>query len=203
MATTKGEKDKQVMDVSKPGKSAPDASAKPIIVGHKPMVQDPMVNVEVANGEDESTDEEAKAEGPISPISKKVIAPIVQEEESKESESSDAPTPVTETPSGEPKVEDNNEVADSTDTAVVEAVIDQVESKQPEGPNEEERKKQEELDKLVAEKKYFVPIGKAHRSSNRLRLVLIMLFFVAFIGLVLAIDAEIIDVGITLPFNLL
>lgn len=39
--TTK--KDDKVMDVAKPGTSAPDASARPVIVGHRTLLQDPMV----------------------------------------------------------------------------------------------------------------------------------------------------------------
>ena len=39
--TTK--KDDKVMDVAKPGASAPDASSRPVIVGHRTILQDPMV----------------------------------------------------------------------------------------------------------------------------------------------------------------
>jgi hypothetical protein len=39
--TTK--KDDKVMDVAKPGTSAPDATARPVIVGHRAILQDPMV----------------------------------------------------------------------------------------------------------------------------------------------------------------
>ncbi|HSX43808.1 MAG TPA: hypothetical protein VLE69_00705 [Candidatus Saccharimonadales bacterium] len=39
--TTK--KDDKVMDVSKPGSSAPDASSRPVIVGHRTLLQDPMM----------------------------------------------------------------------------------------------------------------------------------------------------------------
>lgn len=42
MAKT-AKKDDKVMDVSKPGASAPDASSRPVIVGHRTILQDPMV----------------------------------------------------------------------------------------------------------------------------------------------------------------
>lgn len=44
MATSKkAEEDKKVMDVNAPGKAAPDASSRPVIVSHKPMMEDPMM----------------------------------------------------------------------------------------------------------------------------------------------------------------
>lgn len=46
----------RVFDVAKPGKSAPSASAKPIIISHHPMMQDPMVK---PDGGDE------EASGPV------------------------------------------------------------------------------------------------------------------------------------------
>ena len=43
MAESKKAASKQVMDVSRPGKSAPAATAKPVIVTNRPVLQDPMV----------------------------------------------------------------------------------------------------------------------------------------------------------------
>ncbi len=40
----KNKDDKKLMDVSRPGKSAPSATSRPIIVTHGPIMQDPMVN---------------------------------------------------------------------------------------------------------------------------------------------------------------
>ncbi len=43
-SSRKSEEDsKKVMDVNAPGKSAPDASSRPVIVSHKPMMDDPMM----------------------------------------------------------------------------------------------------------------------------------------------------------------
>jgi hypothetical protein len=202
MPASKSDKDKQVMDVAKPGKNAPDASAKPVIVGHGPMVRDPMVNADT-DAEVEKPESEEQASVPAVSIGKKVIAPITQEEEPKEAESSDAAAPTSEPSPEEPKADETSEATDSADSAVVDAVIDQVGTKEPEGQSEEERKRQEELDKLVAEKKYFVPLGKAHRNSNRMLFIFTLFLLVVFLGLLLAIDAEIIAADITLPFDVL
>lgn len=43
MATNKAEPDDKVFDITKPGKSTASASSRPLIVGHKPMLKDPMV----------------------------------------------------------------------------------------------------------------------------------------------------------------
>jgi hypothetical protein len=76
MATSKDEKQsesdkaatpttstKQVFDVSKPGKSAPDASGRPLIIGHRPIVKDPMMN-------DTTKEEDQK---PISTSGKNIV----------------------------------------------------------------------------------------------------------------------------------
>lgn len=68
---------KQVMDVHRPGKVAPSASSKPVIVGHKPTVQDPMVNEEKSMPEDDS--KEHKIE--VKRTAPKVIAPLSTSEE--------------------------------------------------------------------------------------------------------------------------
>ena len=43
MATNK-DVSKKVFDIAKPGKTAASASSRPLIIGHKPMLKDPMVN---------------------------------------------------------------------------------------------------------------------------------------------------------------
>lgn len=67
MATNKsgGKNAKKIFDVTKPGQSSPDASSKPVIIGHKPLVEDPMVkeNVPVSqlSPTDTHQDEQAQA----------------------------------------------------------------------------------------------------------------------------------------------
>jgi hypothetical protein len=53
MAATKPKKSNtKVFDVAKPGKSEPTATSKPVIVTHRPVLQDPMVvNIEVKDNE--------------------------------------------------------------------------------------------------------------------------------------------------------
>jgi hypothetical protein len=213
---------KQVMDVSKPGKTPASASSRPVIVGHKPQVQDPMMTTEETKDETPETSE-TTPEVSSPALSKKVITPLSEADKDADEPAEDEPTeeaseepeqvseaaeepdekqaaPVTEE-AEEPKTP---EPEDSTDSAVVDAVIDQVgDKKQDEIEAEEERKRQETIEKLVAEKKYFVPIGKAHKKSNQISLVLTLLLFVVLVGIFVAIDAEVLDAGFKLPFDVI
>ena len=73
---TKAKKQSRVMDVAKPGKTAPSASSRPIITGHAPPVKDPMVNEDKKMSEGES--EEHKID--VKRSSPKVIAPLTSAE---------------------------------------------------------------------------------------------------------------------------
>lgn len=209
------------MDVSKPGKTAANASSRPIIVGHGPQVQDPMVTSDEDNKEAEETS--TKLTSPAN--SKRIIAPLSEtEKESDTTEASvpenlaDAETMVDAEPVEEATPETDESVVEeapeepiepeasepSAESAVVDAVIDQVgDKKKDEIEAEEERKRQESIDKLVAAKKYFVPIGKVHKKSNRIWLILTLLLLLVLLGLVAAIDAEILESSISLPFDLI
>lgn len=63
---------KQVMDVSKPGKAAASATARPVIIGHGSMVQDPMVRRAQAEAD-------AEAAGAQPKRGKIVIKPLSQD----------------------------------------------------------------------------------------------------------------------------
>lgn len=186
---------KQVMDVAKPGKTPAEATARPIIVGHKPEVQDPMVtSAEDKNPEVEAT---TPAEPTLNPTGKKVIAPLT-----------------TETPEPEPeekKPDEAKEPETQPETEPDEPKLLPDEDKTAEGDegikNEEQdvlKKQQERIDTLVAQKKYFVPIGSVRRRKSRMTALLVLFIIVGLLGIaVIAIDAEIVDVGFTLPFKIM
>lgn len=205
----------QIMDVSKPGKVPAEPSARPVIVGHKPMVQDPMVTSPEADNPDEKQPKEDAQ--PISPSSgKKVIVPLGEQAEnappSGEQDAADTPedTGSQQPAADEAKAEEQSETPESTDviseSAVVDSVVDQVDigtKREEEQKAEEERKKAEALEKLIVEKKYFVPIGKTHRTSKKGIWVFTAVLLLIFIGLIGAIDAEVLEAGFSLPFDFL
>lgn len=213
MADKKTEETKesmQVMDVSKPGKTAADATARPIIIGHGSMAQDPMVNPAENKNPDAP---EKKPDSEAIPVGKKIILPISEQEKSAEEIKETTPEQAEEpkTPDAEAKPEAEPEPAEpqetsgesSSDSAVVDAVADQVDVKKQELADEEDKKKQEAINKLVSDKKYFVPIGKAHKKSRNFTATFILLVLVVVIGVVLAIDAGLLDIGVDLPIDLI
>jgi hypothetical protein len=188
------DKDKKTMDISKPGKSAPDTSSRPVIVTHSPTVQDPMVKT------DQTPEETPKPTEPVVHTSR-VIQPLTDNSEPEEPKSDSKKT---DEEIKEDKTESNEE---SSEAAVVDAVADQADlgpkNKKMGELSEEEKKKQEELNNLIAEKKYFVPIGQvAHRRNQRAVLVVVALL-VILAGVYLAIDAGLVNLNVNLPFDLI
>ena len=227
MAASKSEKpkaaDKKVMDVAKPGKSAPSSTSKPVIVGHKPMIQDPMVTPS-ENGEEAAVPKEEK----VATRSVKKIVPLSDQAEAQEEKPAETePTSETATDSVDekPAEEEAKESADeepaaaeaeeaapaeeptdkpSTDeTAAVDAIASQATKRKEGDLTEEEKKKAEAINKLIEDKTYYLKIGQAHHKRNTTVFALLGFVLLVVIGGVLAIDAGMVETGITLPFDLI
>lgn len=211
MAASKAD-DKKTMDVAKPGKSAPDTSARPVLVTHRPMVQDPMVKED--HNSDSPPDLSAKASASAGALAKdedqtsgeskpepathgeKVIAPP-SDQLAEEAAIEPEPEP--------PKPEKSEQETQAEEAAVVDAVADQAtaDKKKQNKLTDEEKAKQEAVAKLIAEKKYFVPIGQvSHRRNQRMAMVFVVLILIA-AGGYLALDAEFIKTSINLPIDLI
>lgn len=213
---------KPIMDVAKPGKTAAPATSRPVIINHGAMVKDPMVN----EAEEAATDLPTKNETPaVSPAPKKVITPpeetapaeekAEEEKDTKDTAPKEAepdkkeetPKPAeTEVPADAKKEPESTETSDqASDDAVVDAVVDQVaDKKEQERLAEEEQKRKKLVDKLTAEKKYFVPLAVArHQRNNKIGLVFLVIVVLLIVGAVLAVDAGLVGETITLPFDLI
>ncbi len=215
----------KVMDVAKPGKSAPSTTSRPVIVGHGPMMQDPMVNDQNDSKKEENT-EKVVVHGP------KVIAPLGisngSTEETKKAEPPGAPEPPAEpeatpetlkpedqpTEAAEPKPDAQPEPqkAEATpepakdepsEDGAVDALAEQAAKAKKPPEDVEAAKRQEALDKLVTEKKYFVPIGQVSRRRHARWALFLFILLVLAAACVLAVDAEVVDLGIDLPFDLI
>lgn len=189
-------KKQPIDDVAKPGKTPADATARPIITGHA-MMQDPMVTKDaeepVATESTEPTEKDKELAAPSA--AHKVIQPLAaQEEAPKEAAKSEEDKPAEEEKTDEPSVSDD---------AVVDAVLEQVgDKKQETKQSEEDRKRQELVDKLVEEKKYFVPIAhEAAKRNSKLALIILGALLPLIIGLGLAADAGLVDLGFKMPFD--
>jgi hypothetical protein len=193
--------DKKVFDVAKPGSSKPDTGSKPMVVGHK-IMKDPTLT----DSENEPTKELASQANKItlSPISHdnettrtnldKSI--VIDEENPAEGSASESiatndpvVTPTTDTSLVSP--EEESQPVQSAEQRQEVADIEQVEQ-------------EENLQRIIKEKTYFVPIEEASYSAFK---TFVKTFIVAgVVGLLIVfvlIDAEIINLGIELPFDFL
>lgn len=205
---------KKTMDVSKPGESTPNTSARPIVVSHQPMVQDStMVTTESKPAT------EASGTKPITMThSDKVIQPVGEDTPAETDETSE-PKPkqpaetiesteqseTPETSGDEQKTEKPESDTSGTEAAVVDAVVDQAteDKKKQNQLSDEEKARQAVVQKLVEEKKYFVPVGQvSHRRNQRVLIVLLALLVLLAAGY-LALDAGLVESPVELPIDLI
>ncbi len=183
---------KPVMDITKPGTTPADATTRPIITSHE-MIKDPMVAADA--GTKPATTEETEADAGATTVATaphKVIEPI-------------DPAPAEPEKAGElaPEEAQPAEDAQSSDDAVVDAVLEQVSDKNQETKDEVAARQREELvTQLTTDKKYFLPINQVRKRRNSRRVVatiFVLLLLVLALGAV--IDAGYIDPGFTLPVD--
>ena len=179
MAEKKTEKDSKVFDVAKPGDGKNDIGGKPMIIGHKSIKEDPMVK-DAAEAPQKEAKEEAKVTPPS--VSKKVIEPLSKEEKKEESPADDSKT--------EPEAEMNEAEQDEKGKTV--------------DPEVEKNEKNDKLQKLVESKKYFVTVHENTASHAKVfTITFIVALLVGTATVLLLIDAEILDLGVDLPFDFL
>ncbi|MDZ7786518.1 MAG: hypothetical protein U5L95_05385 [Candidatus Saccharibacteria bacterium] len=223
------EKKKIVDDVTKPGETPANATSRPVIVKHRSVMKDPMMAEPNPSQMDEkegsSADKTDKTEeDKDDPVSRK--APKLQpspdvsateksdtpeeneneneNEKEKENENEKASSPQEKPPEDkEAPTEDNgretgenNSGTGAVDVLASEAVKGKKDSK-------EQREKREAIEKHIEEKTYFAPIGRISKRRAKIRIILFILFLIALAGGYLAIDAEVIDLGIELPLDIL
>ena len=198
---------KKTMDVSKPGESAPNTSSRPVLVTHRPMVQDPMVKDDV-KADDKVADSKAsvmshgdKVIQPVSDLSKPAEEAAGTPDQGQSSAAGSDPAK-DDTTDDKPKTSTE---ATGTEAAVVDAVVDQAteDKKKQNQLSDEEKAKRAALQKLVEEKKYFVPIGQVGRRRNRRALLTVIVLVLLLVGGYAAVDAGFIDAGFDLPIDLI
>lgn len=178
---------KVVTDVEKPGTTPAHATSRPLINRRASVVKDPMVSQDkVISG----------AQDPVlsaPSVTKKKIQPLDSQDEpaaekaAVESQKSsgfskDAPLP------DELTHQSADEVAAAAQVAL----------------SKEDQQQSELVAKLAEEKKYFVPIGAVQkRRTARVTFFLAMVLILLLTTGILAIDAEIVETNVTLPFDLI
>ncbi len=172
-------------DVAKPGSTPPDTSSKPVIVSHKPMMKDPMVNEE-AVGSDES---EEKSETVIRKASKNnTVQPI-------------HPDTKDETTTNEAKTNDDTSDDKKSDEALDAQISEDTTKNNKKKSKQDDDQQAEKIAKLVESKKYFVKVRAPRRKRNkRLVFTLLLIVILSFVGFAALADAEIIDVPVPFDF---
>lgn len=203
--------DDKVFDISKPGKSQPAATSKPVIVGHKSMVEDPMV---VAANKPEAT---TPAPVAVEPEDKPAGSPVVEEKGSID-EASHTAKVVTPPSDAAPAAEGDNEKPGETEAkppeeklaeeAVADSVPDEKDDNKEVKPadskeTEAEKAKAAAIQELIENKKYAVKIGEVQRKRHsHWTLAILVLLLVAIFTAYLLIDAGIIKTNIKLPYHI-
>lgn len=172
MADKPSDDDSKVMDVSKPGKGK-------IVVNSRPLAS-PVVSETAPSGDvvEKPADEVAEEAAPAAPSAqKKVIQPIhvdASPEEADEPEGAvkEPATPTDSLPT--PRADNDNPIApeepgtDSSDAAGVDELAKAAEAKRLASQKaKEEAEKQQQLDEMIANKKYFVPIGHGGKKGGK------------------------------------
>jgi len=200
------DKDKKVFDVAKPGSSDPDTGTKPMVIGHKAMASDPSM-VEKKEVTDE---EELEPKIQVSPSSKKLtLQPLTSEEKDGESQENQSGIKATPTDKDdevvkEEKTTNNSEKNDveaiTEEEPDVSKTADELEKEHQATSDEREAK----LNELIKSGEYKVSINES-KSFDLKVFALAMLAVLLVLGVILIalIDLEILDSGLTLPFDLL
>lgn len=210
-----------MIDVAQPGRSAPSASSRPIIVGNKPTVQDPMVN-------DKQNVQAGEQPVAVRRSAPQVIAPLSDAEKRAAENDTDTstnadqaeqtpveapPVPATEPASEQPGSSDGGGSASGSgsdknsggkSSSIVDAVVDQAsknKDKKGDKKQAELEKRQAEVEKLIEEKKYFVQTSQVAKKQRKTRWAALLLVILLLVGAYLAIDAQVIKNDIQLPYE--
>lgn len=222
-------KPSQFMDVSKPGKIAPTASSRPIIVGHEPTVQDPMVTEDgSATPEELRVDVKRTAPKVITPLNavkelenvdEPAMSDMVSEPSADETETpaeEDTTTEQAQSNAADEKISGASDAVSSTgesksakdpsdkSSSVVDAVVGQAtkeKDKKSDKKIEELEKRQAEIEKLIEEKKYFVHTTQVTKKQRKNRWASLVLLLLVIVGAYLAVDAQVIKNNIQLPYE--
>lgn len=170
---TEVEKSAKLFDVAKPGKTPASATSRPVIVGHKAIIKnDPMVTPEEPQPTNDTpvddTSEPSRKSMTIAPLPKTEEADKAQPKEAEEAPAKEDTEPKEDQPSS---------------TGAVDALVNEVTAKRQEQQEDEKQLAiQQEAQKLVASKKYFVPIKTQEQKRNTQILILFILLLVVVAG---------------------
>ena len=179
--------DKRIIDVAGPEDAKVDIGSKPMVAGHKIMMNDPMMR---ENAQEAETNNVGVDEVPAPVATKSEIEPpSVRQKIIEPSKPEEVEKPVENIPEQKPEEPLNTN--------------EQKEPKEEIDPVAVQMEKDEELRKVIESKKYNVNIKQA--STNNFKkwlLVFAGMLVVLVIAVFILIDTNVLDLGVKLPFRI-
>lgn len=226
--TTKNNESERVFDVAKPGKKGPDATSRPVIVGHKNMIEDPMVKqaeaATKANGKNKDENDkpaflskEVVEDEGVAPHEAKTINPPDEIKDAKQSEIASEPEAMPDDSAQTPVDNDQSGKADTEETQASDSVPDDdtatdlptaaeatdkpkdsEEARKQQKADEEEKAKQAAIQKLIASKQYNVKVGEIKHKRGARRGLAALIVILLLAAVTVAL---LLAAGFKLPLN--
>lgn len=203
---TDSAKPKKIIDVVHPNHSAPSDTSRPVIVNNRPILRDPMMSIELTSDNkpaddsalqnrvstkiniqpisDDKTDEiDTRVED--EPVIEKEVEPVLPVKPVVEDTTEPVPPEIKPVDNSENDIEAVNQLESKTehDKSVIDAEI--------------QEKHEAELDGLVENKDYFLPINTAtqKRTKNFVVIGVVVSILLVAVWVDLALDAGLIKIG--------
>lgn len=202
---------KHVFDVAKPGKTPAEASSRPIIVTHKPLVEDPMVTKTIERAEPTSkpSGEAAAPAAEIVNHTGKTVETLhneleeTQDTEEKPEKSDEVTDATISDPESNEEAKNEAHGLASAEISVAAEELDQKSARQEAEAkqSQQEIELREKVSKLIEEKKYFVKVGESRKHKSTSTGIILLVLLLVVVGLYLAVDGELIKTDITLPYD--
>jgi len=194
----------KVFDVANPGSSKPDTGAKPMVVGHKHML-DPTLTGPIESESASSQPLSSRREKTLSPEAKSTNDKLdgINDVESSSVIASDEKIEVTIKTIVESEDEPAVEMAKEPEAESIEELEQTAEEKQK-SEDDLGIAREDKLQEMIKSKEYYAPINEASLSSfGSFFKTFTVVVLLGIVVLIILIDAGIMDVGINLPFDLL
>lgn len=190
---------KQIMDVARPGTSAPSATSKPVLVSNRPMLKDPTLTKETEQASD-VPDKENSSHGPekgqmvVKPLEPTEDKSIVTKDDEKSAEPVTEPT-ADATPSQPVATDDTIETRDSLETEE-ESPAQQTDA-EADAAAKALAKHDADIEKLVESKRYYLPINAVNDQKTKRFIIMgaVLSLILIVVWLDIALDAGLIKLS--------
>jgi len=188
----------KVFDVAKPGSSDPETGTKPMVIGSRTMSYDPsMIEPDQKNETDSKDTDSTEPTITLSPSKKLTLQPLDSVTASGRESSIDTEESMKDKDVAEGTAGDES---DSSEDREKQKTTDEIEKEHQVEVDEREQK----LGELIKSGEYNVIINESKALSPKVFLTTFLLTGILVITIVvILIDLEIVDLGLSLPFDVL